>query len=218
MSDRKIKPGTAEVFDIEQGGDEWVAARLGIPTASRFTEVMAGGRGGADSLTRLKYMRQLAGERITGIQMETFKSRAMERGSVMEPDIRSQYALLTNNTPQPVGFVRRMLLSGWVGCSPDSFVGDDLVIEYKSLNAPDLIELYETDRTPTEHVAQCQGAMLVTGRPRCELVIGYGSMPLWRRLIPRDTAYIARLTIGLDAFNEELDALVTKIENYGRRR
>lgn len=210
--------GTVETFDFEQGGDDWIAARLGIPTASRFSDVMAGGRGGAEGLSRLKYLRQLAGERITGIQMETFRSKAMERGTIMEPEIRSQYALLTNTTPEPVGFVRRRLKNGWVGSSPDSFVGKDLTVEYKSLEPSALIELYETDRTPPEHIAQCQGTMMVTGRPRCELVIGYGSMPLWRKLIPRDPVYQARLVIGLEAFNEELDALVAKIETYGHRR
>lgn len=212
-----VAVGTIEVLDVEQGGPDWAECRLGIPTASRFSVVMAGGRGGEESKTRLEYMRQLAGERITGLPAETFRSKAMERGSLMEPEIRSQYELLTGHKTELVGFVRRMLTNGWIGCSPDSFVGPDLVVEYKSLNPPALIELYESDRTPPEHIAQCQGAMLVTGRPRCEIVIGYGSMPIWHRMLFRDPAYQARLLIGLDAFNEELKALVERIENYGRR-
>lgn len=212
-----IAVDTVEVFDVEQGGDEWAACRLGMPTASRFADVMAGGRGGEASKTRTDYLYDLAGERHTGIPAEAYRSKAMERGSAMEPEIRSQYRLLTGHATEPVGFVRRMFAQGWAGCSPDSFVADNMVIEYKSLIPRRLIELYKTDRIPPAHIPQCQGAMLITGRPLCELVIGYGSMPLWRRLIPRDPSYQARLTIAINAFNEELAAEVVAIENYGRR-
>ena len=68
-----------EIFhDSIQEFDEWLDRRLGIPTASRIADVMAGGEG----KVRSKYMRQLAGERITGLpREETYKSAAMERGN-----------------------------------------------------------------------------------------------------------------------------------------
>ena len=34
-----------QIIDCEQGTPEWFAARLGIPTASRFSDVLAKGQG-----------------------------------------------------------------------------------------------------------------------------------------------------------------------------
>ncbi len=52
-----------EIFtDLEQGSSEWFACRAGIPTASKFATVLAKGEG----KIRSQYMRQLAGEVITG--------------------------------------------------------------------------------------------------------------------------------------------------------
>ena len=169
---------------------------------------------GGDGKTRAQYMREKAGEVITGLPAERYKSAAMERGSRMEPEIRSAYGLLIGKEPEIVGFVRRKMRVGFAGCSPDCFVGDDIVTEFKTLNPPALIELLQHPRVPPEHVAQCQGAMLVTGRKFCELVIGYGSMPLFRRMIKRDTSYCARLEVGIETFNQELAKMVTWLRNY----
>jgi hypothetical protein len=65
-----------EVFDCEQGTDPWYACRLGIPTASRFKDVLAKGEG----KTRKRYLLDLAGERLTGECAETFSNVHMERG------------------------------------------------------------------------------------------------------------------------------------------
>ena len=64
----------AEYFDVEQGGEEWLRLRLGIPTASVFktlmvkTEVKVG---------RTTLLYKLAGERLTGEPMENFSNAAM---------------------------------------------------------------------------------------------------------------------------------------------
>jgi len=73
---------TVEIIDCVQGSPEWFQARLGIPTASCFSQVLAKGEG----KVRATYMRRLAGEIITGQSAETFKSEAMERGNQMEAE------------------------------------------------------------------------------------------------------------------------------------
>ncbi|HBG30742.1 MAG TPA: hypothetical protein DDW98_08955, partial [Gammaproteobacteria bacterium] len=90
---------------------------------------MAKGRGGGDSKTRKTYMRKLIGERITGEVGQLWAGNAhTERGHTMEPEARDLYAFLRDVTPQRVGFLRR----GPIGCSPDSFVGDDGLLEVKT--------------------------------------------------------------------------------------
>ena len=69
-----------EVFDIEQGTDEWRRARAGLPTASCFGTIIAKGRDGGDSKTRQSLLYSLAGEIITGEPSETYQSAAMARG------------------------------------------------------------------------------------------------------------------------------------------
>jgi len=199
-----------EMFDCEQGSEEWRAARMKIPTASRISDVMAGGQG----LMRRKYLRQLAGEIITGLPREEFSNRAMNRGNEMEPELRRLYALQTHNEPTPCGFAKRTLTTGFVGCSPDSLIGTDGVLEIKSTIPELLIEIWENGVTPAEHVPQCQCSMLVLGRQWCDLAIGYAGMPLFRRRIVRDSAAIRRMEIALELFNNDLAALVEKIRSY----
>ena len=211
MSAVEATADALEIFSCTQGTDEWRQIRMGIPTASRISDVMAGG----DGKTRSKYMRQLAGERVSGFpREESYKSAAMERGSGMEPELRDLYKLLTGAELIPCGFARRQLTAGFVGGSPDSLVGLDGILEIKSA-APDiLIEIWEAGRVPPEHVPQCQCNMLVLGRAWCDLAIGYSGMPMFRRRIQRDEAAIKRMELALRTFNLELEEMVERAERY----
>src|ERR1035437_6023550 len=60
-SEKNSTKSSLEIFDCEQGTEEWASLRLGIPTASRFADVMAGGEG----KMRTRYLRELAGEIIS---------------------------------------------------------------------------------------------------------------------------------------------------------
>jgi len=208
MSIKEPELGEIEVDDVIQGSAEWRQAKLGIPSASNFARVMAGGRGGEPSVTRADYLDDLAGEAISGEAAEDFKSAAMERGNVMEPEMRSQYAFLYDVAPQPAGFFRRRFGKWWIGASPDSLVGEDEVVEYKSMIPRLLLRLMENPRVPPEHMPQCQGTLLVTGRQVCNLTIGYRGMRPVRFRVRRDPSYQARLLVGLHTFLEELDQRV----------
>src|SRR5690349_5323608 len=94
-----------QIFDCVQGDESWYQHRLGIPTASMFSTVMAKGKGGGDSVTRRKYMLRLIGESLTGQSEDTYQNAHMERGKEMEAEARELYALVSGNTPEPVGFL-----------------------------------------------------------------------------------------------------------------
>ncbi len=205
---------TVEVFDeIEQGTEEWFTLRLGMPTASNFATIMAEGRDGGASKTRAKLLRQLAGEIITGEPAENFSNRSMDRGKAMEPEAREHYAFERSIEPRRVGFVRRALRSGFVGCSPDSLIGDDGVLEIKTTMPDLLIELMETGRFPSEHRAQCQGSLWVTGRKWCDLRIYYSKMPALSFRIERDDGYIRQIAEAVEVFAWELRKLVERIKD-----
>lgn len=201
---------TIQIINCPQGTEEWLAARAGIPTASMFATVMASGRGGGESKTRAKYMRQLAGEIITGRPMESFSNAHMERGHVMEPEARDLYAFAADVAPEQVGFIR----NGQKGCSPDSLIGENGMLEIKTKLPDLLIECLERDDFPPEHQAQCQGALWVAEREWIDLVVYWPEMPVFIKRAYRDEAYIATMAEAVDKFNEELAALVERVRAY----
>jgi len=206
---------TVEIIDCVQGSPEWFQVRLGIPTASCFSQVLAKGEG----KVRATYMRRLAGEIITGQPAETFKSPEMERGSRMEDEARANYTFGWNSTrPTRVGFMRR----AYVGCSPDALLSDDGVLELKTQKPELLIATHdagEKDKKwfPPEHIAQCQGALLVTGRKWVDLCVYWPGMPMFVRRAERDEDYIDKLMDELAKFNNELQAMVARVRAYGQR-
>jgi hypothetical protein len=202
---------SVEIVECIQGTPEWHKARAGRPTASEFSTVLAGGRGGGESKTRGKYMRRLAGEILTGEPEEGYENGAMARGRAMEPEARDLYSLTTNATLTQVGF----LVNGRVGASPDSLIGDKGALEVKTQIPSLLIERLLSGDVPTEHIAQLQGILWVAEREWIDIAIYWPKLPLFRRRVKRDEQYIARLKIGVSAFLEELDELVEKLRNFG---
>ena len=202
---------TIQIFNCDQGTEEWHLARAGIPTASMFATVMASGRGGGPSLTRAKYMRQLAGEVITGRPMEGYSNAHMDRGHEMEPEARELYAFATDTAPEQVGFIR----NGEKGCSPDSLIGTNGMLEIKS-KLPDLvIECWDRGDFPPEHKAQCQGALWVAEREWIDIVVYWPAMPVFIKRAYRDEPYIAEMAKAVDQFNDELAAMVERVRAYG---
>lgn len=201
-----------EIFNHEQGTPEWLQCRIGIPTASEFSTVLAKGKDGGPSLTRAAYMRRIAAEIITGEPLESFKSAAMERGNLMEGDARNYYSMLRDEEPQQVGFIR----NGAKGCSPDSLIGENGMLEIKTQRGDLLIETLSKGTFPAEHVAQCQGALWVAERDWIDICVYWPKMPVFIQRAYRDEVYISRLCAAVDAFNTELGSLVNRIRAYGR--
>ena len=146
-----------EIINCDQGTPEWFAARVGIPTASRFSDILAKGEG----KTRGRYLRDLAAEIIRGTpEEETYTNAHMERGKAQEDEARRLYAFMADADPVQVGFIR----DGRKGCSPDSLIGDDGGLEIKTALGHIQIERLQRGTLPSEHVAQVQGSLWVTGR------------------------------------------------------
>lgn len=198
-----------QVFDCEQGSADWFACRAGIPTASKFATVMAKGEG----KTRSKYMRQLAGEIITGEPMEAFTNGHMDRGKTMEDEARETYAFINDAEIKRVGFIR----DGSKGASPDSLIGDEGGLEIKTA-LPDIqIERLISGKLPPEHKAQVQGNIWISGRQWWDFVSYWPKLPMLTVRVFRDDIYIANMSAEIDAFNAELAGLVESIRNYDRR-
>ena len=193
-----------EIFNVDQGSDAWLECRRGIPTASRFADVLAKGQG----ITRRKYLLTLAGEAITGEVADSYSNAHMERGHAMEADARNLYAFARDVEPELVGFMRR----GRAGASPDSLIGADGLLEIKSKLPHLLLDVLDKGKLPAEHVAQVQGQLWVSGRDWCDFVAYWPKLPLFHVRVERDEAYIATLSQAVADFVGELD---TYIKRYG---
>jgi len=202
-----------QVFnDLEQGTDEWLAARCGIVTASVVGQLITpktikpATNDASRSLTAT-----LAAERITGHVEQVFPSREMERGTLDEPyarDIYSEhYAPVTE-----VGFMVRTGDSFRLGYSPDGLVGDDGLIEIKSRNQKIQLATILADEVPLGNMAQIQCGLLVSGRDWCDYVSYSGGMPLYVRRVFRDIRWFVAINDAVKAFEADAAQMVEKYE------
>ena len=199
-----------EVLTCEQGSHvpEWVAARLGLLTASMFGTVMAKGRGGGESKTRRTYMLKLIGECMTGEPADNYTNSHMERGKEMEAEARSLYELITENEVTQVGFIR----NGDVGCSPDGLIGQSGMVEIKTKLPHLQLDVLLRDELPPEHRAQIQGQMMVAEREWCDFVSYWPALPPFIKRVERDDEYIPALEAGATLFLDQMAELTDKIK------
>lgn len=205
------------IIDVEQGSPEWFEHRLGLPTASNFSVIMAQGRDDKDSLSRTEYLHRLAGEIITGRQAEeTFKSRAMERGKEMEPEAIADYEARKKTTVKRIGLGINFEGLKRCGASPDGLVGFDGGLETKTMRPDKMIPLLMRGaRMLPEHVAQTQGNIMIFERAWWDLKVFYPKMPDFTVRVLRDDIYIEQLTNQIEIFNYDLKRLVEKLRAMG---
>lgn len=200
-----------QILACEQGSEEWFRSRAGMPTASEFATILASGKGGGESKMRRTYLLKLAGEILTGELMDSYSNLHMERGKAMEEEARRFYSFLADAEPQRVGFI----VNGPKGCSPDSLIGEEGVLEIKTALPHILLDKLMRDQFPPEHQAQTQGELWVSEREWVDLAIYWPRLPLFVKRSYRDETYIAKLTDAVDRFNDELRATVEWIRSYG---
>lgn len=200
---------TLIVHDCAQNSEAWHLARLGLPTASVFADVLAKGEG----KTRRALMMKLAGEILTGEPMQNYQNADMQRGHDQEDGARDRYALLHDAEPVRVGFLEETDVRA--GASPDALLGDDGILEIKSAAPHVLIDKLTKGVFPAEHVAQCQGALWISGRDWLDIAIYCPRLPLFVKRAKRDKDYIANLAGEVARFNDELAQTVERVRRYG---
>lgn len=172
-----------EIINCVQGSDEWFAARLGLVTASHFSDVLNKKTG------RGTYMMRLVAEKQQGKSQDGFQSAAMENGTIYEEYARKFYEDKFGVIVKQVGFIKM----GQVGCSPDGLVDDDGGIEIKCSEGPTHYRIILKDKMPTTHIPQVQGNMWVADRKWWDFISydPWGKYkPFYCTRIERDDNYI----------------------------
>lgn len=117
--------------EVQQNSEPWEALRLGKATCSQFACFMANdGKPFGEPAKR--YALQIALERETGRKAAGFSNEHTERGHEQEPVARMLYEAERFVDVSNGGFFD----CGEYGDSPDGLIGDDGVIEIKSVIAP----------------------------------------------------------------------------------
>ncbi len=198
----------------EQQSLEWLLARCGKITASRFHAVVARQKNDKPYAAYETYLMELVIERLTGRPTSRYTSEAMMWGQEQEDVSRMAYEGHTHAMVEQVGFLPHPDLD-FVGGSPDGLIGEDGGWESKSpFNSAN--HLYTVlDGMPEEHVAQVQGLMWITGRKWWDFTSYDPRMPapldLYVQRIERNQEYIDNLQVEIIAFDAKVNEIVTKL-------
>jgi hypothetical protein len=200
------------ICNNEQGSEAWLRDRLGIPTASEFSKVLANGRGGKHSATKESYKALLLAERLSHRPANTFTSAAMERGTELEPEARVTYEVISGNKVDQIGFVK--LDSGIAGASPDGWIGEDGGLEIKCPETHNHVATVLAGEMPAKHKPQVQGNLWICERDWWDFVsyddrVDASGIVIYRQY--RDEDYIKTLAEEIEKFCEELEQLEQKL-------
>ena len=141
-----------------QGTPEWFQERVGRITASRFGDVIANPK----TKRYNNYKTELALE-LSGTPVFENDAPWHDHGKEMEPRGRGTYSFMTDNDVKEIGVIVHPKYD-FISCSPDGIIGDSGGLEIKSrISHKAHIKCVEKGM-PSEHKAQVQGSLWVTGR------------------------------------------------------
>jgi len=187
--------------DVEQGTHEWLVARLGIPTASCFKQILTP-KTLKPSTQADKYLDELCTEWLLGEPLDDASSIWMERGSELESKAVAYYEMQADATTRKVGFC--LLDDRRAGCSPDRLIGDDGGLEIKCPSAK-VHTGYLRRGFDAEYRLQVQGNLWVTGREWWDLMSFNPSAPPVIRRYESDPEILGPLIEAVDEFCEQLE-------------
>jgi len=194
-----------EIFDnIEQGSDLWFEKRLGSVGSSSVKNAMAGGQG----KTRKTLLYNLLAEKITGVKTCFKTTPAMQEGIDREQESLDYYQFHTGIDFEQVGLIGNSDFAGQ-HTSPDAINRElKIGLELKNPQANTMVRYLEADKMPTEYVAQCQHAMMISDYD-CWHFMAYH--PAFKtqliKVVDRDEVYISRMREKMVLFFEEMKTL-----------
>lgn len=152
-----------------QGSEEWLAARKGRITGSKFKYARDKLKNGTPSGKCILYAQDVARERLGGCAAPVFVNLAMRMGNEQEPEAKFAYETMTGHLVTEVGFAATDC--GFFGLSPDGLVDDDGVIEIKTMVGSENLFTCVIDEDYSAYMDQCLGYLLFLDRQWVDLVM-----------------------------------------------
>jgi len=197
------------VHDIPQGSELWLNFRAGMPTGTGAKNLVTSQ--GKESKSLGGYALELAGDLFAGKKLDAFEGNVWtDRGTELEDSARSLYEMVHDCEVKEIGFCTDD--DNQFGMSPDGFVGDDGLVEFKCLKATNHIKaIVYVDRhkkPPTDYIPQIQMQMMVSGREWCDLVMFHPDLPELIIRIEADKEFHKILESQLKAVIIERDKII----------
>lgn len=148
------------VVNVEQGTDAWYRARIGLVTASHFSDLMSQVNSG-ESAGRRNYRARLVCEILTGEPyQEDFQSEDMKRGIEVEAEARAAYEAVTMQKVAQVGLILHPKYDR-IAASPDGIiVGTKGLVEFKCPKTGTHLETLLLGVTPSKYRKQMLAQMM----------------------------------------------------------
>ncbi len=186
-----------------QGTPAWLAARRGVITGSRFKDCRDFLKNGNPSKKRTDYAQDVAREREGGEPMSAFVNGAMRTGTEQEPYARAIYERKTGAIVEEAGFITTE--DKLFGVSVDGLVGNDGIIEIKTMVSSDTLFSAFVDGDVSSYTDQCNGSMWLLGRKWVDLVLWAYDLQRMRIIrIERDDNTINALESDLMDFERDV--------------
>lgn len=200
-------------FDTSpQGSSEWLEIRRGRITGSRFRDALDRTAKGEMTAKARLYALDTARERFGGTAPPVFANAAMRTGTEQEPIARAAYEAETGHVVIEAGFAHTD--DGRFGCSVDGLVGDDGIIEIKTMVSSDTLFTAMVDSDHRAYMDQIMGGLWLLGRQWCDLILWAPDLPIGAMQVTRicrDEAAIAELSAKLMAFDAHVEDLFQRL-------
>jgi predicted phage-related endonuclease len=151
--------------------DEFRQARCGSVGASDAPDLMRRTKTGY-SATRANLMALKVLERLTGVAVETYQSKAMADGIEKQPQAIATYELMFDlnvEYPPAPGLVPHPLIEG-AHASPDGLIGAFGLVEVKCPQMAAHLDTLLTEQIEKDYRIQIQWQLACTGRHWCDYV------------------------------------------------
>lgn len=188
--------------DVAQNTDEWFKLRAGRLTASNFGTVMAN-LGKAFGEPAKKYAVRIALEQLVGpLEGDSYQNEHMARGHEQEPIARMLYEEEYFCDVLNGGFFEE----DWIGVSPDGLVGENGLIEIKSVLPHVHHSNVKRQSFDPAYRWQILGQLKYTGREWLDFVSFCANYPDDKKL------YVCRLYA--ENFNAEFSQMDDRIADF----
>jgi hypothetical protein len=197
-----------EIITCDQGTPEWQKLKLGVPSVSNFSKVLA--KKGSE--TRNSYLMELVGQ-IATKQFDELNAKALEWGKANEEAARAAFEFETGKRVDQVGVIYN--LDRRVLCSPDGLIGEEEGMEIKCpLTAKVHADFLCNGKIKGEYLYQVQGSLWVSRRKAwhfCSYHPMFKSSLLGIQAIEPDKDIFERFENEVPEFLKELDEALAKL-------
>jgi len=202
------------IHNCQQGSEEWMALRLGRPTASELCNLLTPEFKAKTGETPAKYLAEKVAEKWRGQLNPGFSSWATNQGTLREPSALAWYEFAHNVGIHSVGFVQ--MAEEDFGCSPDGLIGDDCGIEIKCPEPPQHVRYVIEGKVPKDYIVQVHASMYATGRPRWVFMSYHPDFPKLVIEVKRDSEIQEKICKQLAVFYGEFAHAMNKLRELDK--